>query len=96
MIAAIYARKSADQIGRTTRENMMGKRTLSEKKLNKEPNGNGSSVDQQILAWGVKRTKLEEMLDEKRQEAASLSPQRDTGRIRQLEREIRYLESMLR
>jgi hypothetical protein len=36
---------------------------------------------------GVKRTKLEEMLDEKRQ---------DTGRLRQLEREIRYLESMLR
>jgi hypothetical protein len=47
------------------------------------------------MAWGVKRTKLEEMLDEKRQEVASLSP-RDTGRIRQLEREIRYLEGMLR
>ena len=28
----------------------MGKRTSSAKKLNKEPNGNGSSVDQQILA----------------------------------------------
>ena len=48
------------------------------------------------MAWGVKRTKLEEMLDEKRQEVASLSPQRDAGRLRQLEREIRYLESMLR
>jgi hypothetical protein len=44
----------------------------------------------------VKRTKLEEMLDEKRQEVGSLSPQQDTGRLRQLEREIRYLESMLR
>lgn len=50
MIAAIYARKSPEQIGRTTRENMMGKRTSSAKKLNKEPNGKGSSVDQQILA----------------------------------------------
>ena len=50
MIAAIYARKSPEQIGRTTRENMMGKRTSSAKRLNKEPNGNGSSVDQQILA----------------------------------------------
>jgi hypothetical protein len=29
---------------------MMGKRTSSAKKLNKEPKGNGSSVDQQILA----------------------------------------------
>jgi hypothetical protein len=48
------------------------------------------------MAWGVKRTKLEEMLDEKRQEVASLSPQQDIGRIRQLEREIRYLEDMLR
>jgi hypothetical protein len=48
------------------------------------------------MAWGVKRTKLEEMLDEKRQEVASLSPQQGTGRLRQLEREIRYLESMLR
>ena len=57
MIAATYARKSADQIGagsrsgrRTPKENMMGKRTSSAKKLNKEPKGNGSSVDQQILA----------------------------------------------
>jgi len=33
---------------RSTRENMMGKSTA--KKLNKEPKGNGSSVDQQILA----------------------------------------------
>jgi hypothetical protein len=48
------------------------------------------------MAWGVKRTKLEEMLDEKRQEVGSLSAQQDTGRLRQLEREIRYLESMLR
>jgi hypothetical protein len=48
------------------------------------------------MAGDVKRTKLEELLDEKRQEFASLSPQRDTGRIRQLEREIRYLEGMLR
>ena len=48
------------------------------------------------MAWGVKRTKLEEMLDEKRQEVGSLSPQQDTGRLRQLEREIRYLESMVR
>jgi len=29
---------------------MMRKRTSSAKKLNKEPKGNGSSVDQQILA----------------------------------------------
>jgi len=29
---------------------MMGKRTSSAKKLNKEPKGNGSSVDQQIVA----------------------------------------------
>ena len=29
---------------------MMGKRTSSAKKLNKEPKGNGSSVNQQILA----------------------------------------------
>jgi hypothetical protein len=29
---------------------MMGKRTPAAKKLNKEPKGNGSSVDQQILA----------------------------------------------
>jgi hypothetical protein len=29
---------------------MMGKRTSSAKQLNKEPKGNGSSVDQQILA----------------------------------------------
>jgi hypothetical protein len=29
---------------------MMGKRTSAAKKLNKEPKGNGSSVDQQILA----------------------------------------------
>ena len=50
MIAAIYARKSPEQIGRTTKENMMGKRTSSAKQPNKEPNGNGSSVDQQILA----------------------------------------------
>jgi len=28
----------------------MGKRTSSAKQLNKEPKGNGSSVDQQILA----------------------------------------------
>ena len=28
----------------------MGKRTSSAKQPNKEPNGNGSSVDQQILA----------------------------------------------
>jgi hypothetical protein len=49
-----------------------------------------------ILAWGVKRTKLEEMLDEKRQEVARLSPKQDTGRLHQLEREIRYLESILR
>ncbi len=48
------------------------------------------------MAGGGTRTKLEELLDEKRQEVASLSPQRDTGRIRQLEREIRYLEGMLR
>jgi hypothetical protein len=48
------------------------------------------------MAEDAKRTKLEELLDEKRQEFASLSPQRDTGRIRQLEREIRYLEGMLR
>ncbi len=48
------------------------------------------------MAGAGKRTKLEEMLDEKREEFASLSPQRDTGRIRQLEREIRYLEGMLR
>ena len=48
------------------------------------------------MTGGAKRTKLEEMLDEKRKEFASLSPQRDTGRIRQLEREIRYLEGMLR
>jgi hypothetical protein len=47
------------------------------------------------MARGAKRTKLEEMLDEKRQELASLSPHRDTGRIRQLEREIRYLEGIL-
>jgi hypothetical protein len=57
MIAAIYARKSTEQSDagrrsdrRTTRENMMGKRTSSEKKLNKEPKENGFSVDQQILA----------------------------------------------
>jgi hypothetical protein len=48
------------------------------------------------MAGGAKRTKLEELLDEKRQECARLSPQRDTGRIRQLEREIAYLEGMLR
>jgi hypothetical protein len=48
------------------------------------------------MAEGGARTKLEELLDEKRQELAGLSPQRDTGRIRQLEREIRYLEGMLR
>ena len=30
------------------------------------------------MAWGVKRTKLEEMLDENRQEVGSLSPQQDT------------------
>jgi hypothetical protein len=48
------------------------------------------------MAGGAKRTKLEELLDEKRQEVASLSPPRDTGRIGQLEREIRYLEGMLR
>ena len=48
------------------------------------------------MARGVMPTKLEEMLDEKRQEIARLSPERDAGRIRQLEREIRYLESMLR
>jgi hypothetical protein len=48
------------------------------------------------MAGGGTRTKLEELLDEKRQEVASLSPQRDTGRIRQLEWEIRYLEGMLR
>jgi len=29
---------------------MMGKRTSAAKKLNKEPKGNGSSVNQQILA----------------------------------------------
>ena len=46
------------------------------------------------MAWGVKRTKLEEMLDEKRHEVGSLSAQQDTGRLRQLEREIRYLESI--
>ena len=46
------------------------------------------------MAGDAKRTKLEEMLDEKRQECASLSPQRDTGRVRQLEREIEYLEGM--
>jgi hypothetical protein len=39
------------------------------------------------MAGGAKRTKLEEMLDEKRKEFASLSPQRDAGRVRQLERE---------
>jgi hypothetical protein len=44
----------------------------------------------------AKRTKLEEMLDEKRQECARLAPQQDTGRLRQLEREIEYLEDMLR
>ena len=48
------------------------------------------------MAGDAKRTKLEEMLDEKRQECASLSAQRDTGRVRQLEREIEYLEGMLR
>ena len=48
------------------------------------------------MAWGVTRTRLEELLDEKRQEAAGLSPQRDRERMRQLEREIRYLEGMLR
>ncbi len=48
------------------------------------------------MAGDAKRTKLEEMLDEKRQECANLSPQRDTGRVRQLEREIEYLEGMLR
>jgi hypothetical protein len=48
------------------------------------------------MAGGAKRTKREEMLDEKRKEFASRSPQRDTGRIRQLEREIEYLEGMLR
>jgi hypothetical protein len=48
------------------------------------------------MAWGVKRTKLEEMLDEKRQEVVSLTPEQDIRRIRQLEREIRYLEDMLR
>jgi hypothetical protein len=48
------------------------------------------------MAGDAKRTKLEEMLDEKRQECVSLSPQRDTGRVRQLEREIEYLEGMLR
>jgi hypothetical protein len=48
------------------------------------------------MAGGAKRTKLEEMLDEKRKEFASLSRERDTGRIRQLEREIEYLEDMLR
>jgi len=48
------------------------------------------------MAGSVTRTKLEELLDEKRQEFASLGPQRDPGRIRQLEREIRYLEIMLR
>ncbi len=48
------------------------------------------------MAGDAKRTKLEELLDEKRQEFASLSPQRDTGRVRQLERDIRYLEGMLR
>lgn len=48
------------------------------------------------MAGGGMRTKLEELLDEKRLEFASLSLQRDTGRIRQLEREIRYLEGMLR
>jgi hypothetical protein len=48
------------------------------------------------MAGGAKRTKLEEMLDEKRKEFASLSPQRDTGRIRQLEREIEYLEGVRR
>jgi uncharacterized coiled-coil DUF342 family protein len=48
------------------------------------------------MAEGAKRTKLEEMLDEKRKEFASLSPQRDTGPVRQLEREIEYLEGMLR
>lgn len=48
------------------------------------------------MARGVTPTKLEQMLDEKRQEIAGLSPERDAGRIRQLEREIRYLESMLR
>jgi hypothetical protein len=48
------------------------------------------------MAGDVKRTKLEELLDEKRHEVASLSSQRDTGRIGQLEREIRYLEGMLR
>lgn len=57
MIAATYARKSADQIGARSeavaeppKENMMGKRTSSAKMLNKEAKGNGSSVDQQILA----------------------------------------------
>jgi len=48
------------------------------------------------MAGGAKRTKLEEMLDEQRKEFASLSPQRYTGRVRQLEREIEYLEGMLR
>lgn len=38
-------------------------------------------------AWGVKRTKLKETLDEKPQEVARLSPQQDTGRLHQLERE---------
>jgi len=45
MIGVIYAPKSTEQIGRTTRENIMGKRASSAKKLNKEPKGNGSSVD---------------------------------------------------
>jgi hypothetical protein len=50
MIAAIDTRKSTAHIGRTPRENMMGKRTSAAKKLNKEAKGNGSSLDQQILA----------------------------------------------
>ena len=35
----------------------------------------------------MKRTKLKETLDEKPQEVARLSPQQDTGRLHQLERE---------
>jgi hypothetical protein len=35
---------------RTMKESMMGKRTSAAKQINKELKGNGSSVDQQILA----------------------------------------------
>jgi hypothetical protein len=46
--------------------------------------------------WGCEAHETGGAARRKRQEVASLSPPRDTGRIRQLEREIRYLEGMLR